>query len=245
MLKKIFLLIKKIKSRASSKVLNRVSFAVLALIGLCLFVLLFWYADFGKVLNLIASIHWLNLAAVLGFVFIVLGIAAWRWQVILRGYGYKKSIADLLGLVFRSAAISLIFPSFEVSGETYKAIRLKKVGVSTPAAFTSVFFDYFSILVVNIVLGAFLLAYVAFSGFQTRPLLIFGGWLVLIAFSLLMVFKKFFKRGWFSDLIIKKACSVSPVVCYTDEKTLEDIKLFDYGVSFFLKESKAASILFS
>ena len=51
---------------------------------------------------------------------------------------------------------------------------------------------------------------------------------------LFMILKKFFQRGWFSQLIIKS----SPVIHYVDDKTLEDIKLFDFGISFFLKESK-------
>ncbi|MEW5805614.1 MAG: lysylphosphatidylglycerol synthase transmembrane domain-containing protein [Patescibacteria group bacterium] len=238
MLRKIFLLIKKIQAWFSSRVFNRIVFVLLAVLGLSLFILLFWYADFNQIIKAISSVFWLNLAAIFGFVFLVLGLAAWRWQLILRGYGYKKSLANLLGLVFRSAAISLIFPSFEVSGETYKAIRLKKTEVSTPAAFASVFFDYFAVLFVNIFFGAGLLAYVALVGFQHHSLLIFGSGMVLFIAFLILLLRKFFQRGWFSEMIVKKICSVNPVVCYTDEKTLEDIKLFDYGISFFLKESK-------
>ena len=226
--------ISSIVKKFSGKAFNRLIFLALALLGILIFFFLFWYADFAKIIALITTLSPLKILAVLGFIFVVFGLAAWRWQIILRGYGYETKQSKLLGLVFRSAAISLIFPSFEISGETFKAFRLRQAEVSTPASFASVFFDYFMVLITNVVFGIGLLVFVMFHGLGNRFLVwpIVG--LIFAAWSLYFILNKFFKRGWFSRLIIKS----SPVVHYVDDKILEDIKLFDFGISFFLKESK-------
>lgn len=239
MFEKIFSLDKKIFSWLRGRTFNRFLFTLLAILGLALFFLLFWYVDFDEVIRVISLVRGWRLIVVLSLIFVVLGIASWRWQLILAGYGYKKSLVKLLGLVFRAAAISLIFPSFEVSGETYKAISLRKFGVSNPAAFASVFFDYFMVLLVNIVLGLGLIVYIILVGFRFSSLIPLISGAVILVIMLVLVLRKFFQRGWFSELMIRRLCSINPVVCYTDEKTLEDIKLFDYGVSFFLKESRS------
>ncbi len=222
----------------ASRTFNRLIFLALALLGILIFFFLFWYADLGEIISLISSLSVLSLLAVLGFIFVVFWLAAWRWQIILRGYGYEIKRSRLSGLVFRSAAISLIFPSFEISGETFKAFRLRQAEVSTPASFASVFFDYFIVLITNIVFGIGLLIFVFVNGLPGGRQAFVTGWpvlgLVFAAVSLYFILKKFFKRGWFSQLIIKS----SPVIHYVDDKTLEDIKLFDFGISFFLKESK-------
>src|SRR3990170_5137147 len=220
--------------RISSRTLNRLVFLGLALVGIVIFLFLFWYADLDKVFSIVKSLPVLGFLAILSFIFVIFGIAAWRWQIILRGYGYEQNFFKLLSLVFRSAMISLIFPSFEISGETFKAFRLKQREVSTPASFASVFFDYFMVLLTNIFFGICLLFFVIFNGFRQNSLAFPVLGLVLAGASLFFIFNKFFKRGWFSQLIIQS----SPVVYYADEKTLEDIKLFDFGISFFLKESK-------
>ncbi len=221
-------------NKFSGRVFNRLIFLVLALLGILIFFFLFWYADLGKVISLIGSLPPLNLLAVLSFIFVVFSLAAWRWQIILRGYGYETKQTKLLGLVFRSAAISLIFPSFEISGETFKAFRLRQAEVSTPASFASVFFDYFMVLITNVVFGIGLLIFALSRGFQGQSSIWLIWGLIFAAWSLYFILKKFFQRGWFSRLIVKS----SPVIHYVDDKTLEDIKLFDFGISFFLKESK-------
>ncbi len=223
-----------VKNLLRGKFANRLIFLALALLGILIFFFLFWYADLDKVVSLIGSLPPLNFLAVLSFIFVVFSLAAWRWQIILRGYGYETKQTKLLGLVFRSAAISLIFPSFEISGETFKAFNLRRAEVSTPASFASVFFDYFMVLITNVVFGIGLLVFALARGFKDQSLIWLVLGLVFAAWSLYFILKKFFKRGWFSQLIIKS----SPVVHYVDDKTLEDIKLFDFGISFFLKESK-------
>jgi len=217
-----------------SKFVNRAAFIFLFLLGVLILGVLIWYVDFREIVSALGRLSAWQIGVVLSFIFIVFLIAAWRWQIILRGYGYEIKQSKLFGLVFRSAAISLVFPSFEISGETFKAFRLRRHEISTPASFASVFFDFFMVLIANVVLGIGLLIYVFFRGPQDESMIwpIIG--LLLAGASLFLILKKFFERGWFSKMIVES----SPVVHYVDEKTLEDIKLFDFGISFFLKESK-------
>lgn len=213
---------------------NKLVFVILAVLGFLVLWAIIDYVDPDQVLKVVSDLSFGEVVFILSFVFVIFGIAAWRWQNILRGYGYEKNFFHLLGIIFKSSAISLILPSFQVSGETYKAFALKRHEVSVPASFASVFFDYFIVLITNLVLGVGLLIYVLQSGFSGG---LTGGailGLCLVFSSLFFVLRQFFRRGWFSGLILK----TSPVVHYASEKTLEDVKLFDFGVSFFLKESR-------
>lgn len=215
-------------ARFSSRFWNRFVFGFLALLGILLFFVLFSYIDIANVFKVLDSLSIRQGVAVGGFIFLTLFISAMRWKMLLLGFGYKKDLYTLIKISFKAAAISLVMPSFEISGETFKALELKKKNVSVPASFASVFFDYFIVMVVNIVLGALLVLFVVSRGFLKGIWV--AGFSVLVLSGLFLFLRRFFKKGWFSSFIIK----CLPV----DEKTIEDVKLFDYGISFFIKESR-------
>jgi len=239
MLKKILLtinkLLKKIVEFFKTKTANLVVFIVLALIGLALFFVLNWFSDFKAISSIISQIKPLYFIALASFAPIVLTIACFRLQTILKGFGYKHiGFPDLLRISFQSSLISLIIPSFEISGETFKANKLKDKGISTPASYATVFFDYLIVFFTNI-LGSFvLLIYVLIKGITgiSWPLIALFALMILVSIFLA---SRFLKRGWFSKFVSK----LIPM----EEKTIENLHLFDYGVSFFMKESRKYLIL--
>ncbi len=166
---KIFSLIKAwvraLQKFFSSIFWQRVMFVLLGTVGVGMFFLLFYFAGLSKVYGVLLGLTWWQLAAIPLFVMVTYLIAAWRWLVILRGFGYQTNFMTLVRIIYKSAAVSLLVPSFEISGETFKALRLKQHQVSAPASFASAFFDYFVNLVITLLLSSFLIIYVIFQGF--------------------------------------------------------------------------------
>ena len=226
--------LKKIIEFFKTKTANLVIFAVLAIIGLALFFVLSWFSDFQAISSVISQIKPLYFIALVSFAPIVLTIACFRLKTILKGFGYNLKFSELLKVSFQSSLISLIIPSFEISGETYKANKLKDKGVSTPASYATVFFDYLIVFFTNF-LGAFvLLVYVLTKGITKISWWLIAIFVLLILVSIFLA-SRFLKRGWFSKFVSK----LIPM----EEKTIENLHLFDYGVSFFVKESRKYLIL--
>ena len=228
-LKVISKIVKKIADFFKTKTANLIVFAVLAIIGLTLFFVLSWFSDFQTISSVISQIKPLYFIALVSFAPIILTIACLRLQVILKGFSYDFKFSELLRISFQSSLISLIIPSFEISGETYKANKLKSKGVSTPASYATVFFDYLIVSFTNILGALGLLIYVFTTGITEIP-----GWSIAISVLMILIsiflVSRFLTRGWFSKFVSK----LIPM----EEKTIENLHLFDYGVSFFVKESK-------
>jgi len=218
----------KIRAFFSSRAINSIVFFLLACCGVFLFIIMERYARLSAVANLVASVPWFGICLVASFPFVVYGIAALRWKYILRGYGYAIAYKKLLRASLESTAVSIILPSFQISGETYKAVETQKWGVSKPAAFASVFFDFFIVFCVNTIGGFALLAYIIIKGWRGISLVSGIGTVVFLIVGILLA-RMVVKPGWFTRMMKKSV----PL----DERNLESVGLFDYGISFFMKNA--------
>ena len=225
----LFLRIRDFWSRASHNAVDRIVFVLLACLGFGLLFVMGWYAGMSKIGGIISALPFSRFALLVGFVFVVYAIATARWLLILRGYGYALSPFKLFMTLFKAATVSMIFPSFEISGETYKAYQLQKLGVSKPAAFASVFFEFFTIFIINAMGGLLVLGYVMIQGWRSFSLVGAVSTLGFVALAV-MLFVKVSKPGWFTSMV-KKSIPLR-------DADMEAVGLFDYGISFFLRESR-------
>ncbi len=226
----LFLRIRDLVARVSHNAVDRIAFVLLACTGFGLLFVMGWYAGIGKIAGILSGLPFSRFVFLVAFVALVYVIATVRWLLILRGYGYALSPVRLFLTLFKAATVSTIFPSFEISGETYKAYQLQKFGVSKPAAFASVFFEFFTIFIVNAVGGLFVLGYVMIQGWRTFSLLGVASTLGFVGLAIAL-FTKVSKPGWFTSMV-KKSIPLR-------DTDLEAVGLFDYGISFFLRESRA------
>ncbi len=226
---RLFLRIKDFITRASHKAADRLIFAALALLGFGLLFVIAWYAGAAKIAGVISAVPLWQFASLFGFAIVVYAIATMRWLLILRGYGYTIPFFRVFFMLFKAATVSLVFPSFEISGETYKAFQLQKFGVSKPAAFAAVFFEFFTIFLVNAAGGLVVLAFIMVQGWRTFSLVGFAS-TILFAGAALFLFKKFSRQGWFTAMV-KRSIPLQ-------DEDVEAVGLFDYGISFFLHESR-------
>jgi uncharacterized protein (TIRG00374 family) len=210
------------------KISQWIVFVFLLAIGLFLLAVLLRYVDVHAVLAAFQSLSFAQQSAVVSFIFVTLAIAAYRWQVILRGFGYRQPFVKLLGFTFRAAAVSFFIPSFEISGETMKALKLARHGVSRPASFASILFDFVIMGGTNIILGLITAGIAVAWGLHS------GAWVIVSAVAIICVLvlavRHLVRRGTASAFILR----CIPV----NDKTSEEIQLFDYGISFFLKYSR-------
>ena len=225
----LFLGVKDIVARVSHNAVDRVIFVLLACAGFGLLFIMGWYAGMAKIVGIVSALPFSRFALLVGFMLIVYTLATARWLLILRGYGYSLSWFKLFATLFKAATVSMIFPSFEISGETYKAYQLQKLGVSKPAAFASVFFEFFAIFIINAVGGLLVLGYVMIQGWRSFSLVGVASTLAFIALAVAL-FVKVSKPGWFTAMV-KKSIPLR-------DSDLEAVGLFDYGISFFLRESR-------
>jgi uncharacterized protein (TIRG00374 family) len=214
--------------------LNRLVFVFLCLVGILALSYVIGQIEVGAVFQAVKELSWVEVLALVGCTLLVVFISAWRWQIILRGFGYREHLWKLMKRVMKASAVSFLVPSFEISGETFKGLELQRHGVSVPASFASVFFDYILILSINWAGGLLILFYVLFQGLAFKVEWAILGALIALAVFFLML-RRLFTRGTLSRFLAR----CIPL----NEKTVEAVQLFDYGLSFFVRESRRYLIL--
>ncbi|KKU10895.1 MAG: hypothetical protein UX65_C0006G0012 [Parcubacteria group bacterium GW2011_GWB1_46_8] len=214
---------------------NRIVFLALCSMGIGAL----WYVgrqvDLINIGTAIKTLSFLQILSLLVFVFGIVFISAVRWYIILRGFGYRESLWRLMKRITKASAVSFVVPSFEISSETFKGMELQRHGISVPASFASVFFDFILILIVNIGGGSLLLLHVLFQGLFRAEWAFAGACVVLV--SCFFLLRRILKPGTLSRFLVK----CIPL----NEKSVEAVQLFDYGLSFFVKESRKYLILAS
>jgi uncharacterized membrane protein YbhN (UPF0104 family) len=229
---KMSLIFKTIIAETRRFVQGRSAQRLLFLVLVCLGLATFWYVarqtNWDSLRQVFSGLSWRQIAAIPGFVLATILISAFRWHAILRGFGYQEPVWKLMKRVGKASAVSFVVPSFEISSETFKGLELQRHGVSPAASFASVFFDFILVLIINLSGGLLVFAVVLFQNLFQVEMALIGACLALAA--LFVFLRRIFRQGTLSRFLTR----CIPL----NEKNTEAVQLFDYGLSFFLKESR-------
>ncbi|MBI1974732.1 MAG: flippase-like domain-containing protein [Parcubacteria group bacterium] len=136
-----------------------------------------------------------EIAAIFLFPFLAFLLAAARLKLILGSFSVYQSLWRLWRLVFAGAAMSLLIPSYDVVGQTTRALILKRKGIEGPVVFSVLALDFVARAVTNVVFSLLLLSLVIRVGYLFMvPLLCVAVFLLWKAMSRGGTFTKFLRR---------------------------------------------------
>jgi uncharacterized protein (TIRG00374 family) len=211
---------------------RRLGIIFLSLVGGALFWIVLTSLGSEEILKIARELQWWEAALIFSFPIFSFAIAAARWQVVLRAVGEEVAFRSLLKKIFVGAAVSLIAPSFDISGQTTKAISLRRDNVASSTVFASLFLDNLARVFANISFTFFALAAVLVLGFSSlRDLIIL--WSVAGLLLLLVFLWKMVRRGNRFGQFLFRLFPVS-------DATVEEVDRFWELLRFSLNERRLA-----
>jgi len=170
------------------KVFLRKSFIfLLSLFGIFLLWILIQAIGVKDVIRAVSALSWWQVMVIAIFPLLTYFLGALRWRLILRASATKINLIKLWQWTFYGAAVSLVAPSFDISGQTTKGFLLRRAAGHDAVAFGSVFLDSL-VRAVNNFSWTFIFLALAliFGSASSQNLLLFwilAAMLVLIAFT--------------------------------------------------------------
>ena len=105
--------------------------------------LIYWVisnTEVGKILGVLRSVHWAWLLASAPLILVVVGITAFRWQLLLKAQGIELGFLAATKWTYVGAFFNSVFPGL-TGGDFLKAYYVSKETTLRAAAATSVFVD--------------------------------------------------------------------------------------------------------
>lgn len=174
--------------------LRKFFIGILSAIGILLFFLLLRRMGLSRLKEMSMLLSPWETVLIFLFPLLTFLIAAFRWKVIFSAAGEAIGLWKLWRWTFSGAALSLVVPSFDLSGQTAKAVFAKKSGVAEGIAFGSVFLDAFVRAVNNLVFTLFLLVAVPLFGTLSKERIV-SVWIVGGTLFILLLLWEFLRRG--------------------------------------------------
>jgi len=132
---------------------RKILVAIFTLVGAAMLVWSLRHIGINRVIAALAMIRPWQIAVILVLPFIAFAIAALRLKILLKGFGQEAQFFRLWRLIFTGFVVSYIAPSFDLSGQTVKALILSSQGLPRPAAMAALAVDSASRFLVNTVGG--------------------------------------------------------------------------------------------
>jgi len=118
-----------------------------------LVVAILWWADPGRVVQVVANANPAWLLAGLAASALSNFVSAQRWRALAGWLGHRIGAIAAAGVYFRAVAINALLPGAIVGGDVYRAVALNHRGLPALEAGLSVFLDRLSGLWMLVVLG--------------------------------------------------------------------------------------------
>jgi|GEM_PF-2572107 len=178
----------------TKRLVKKAAVVLLSASGLALLLILIRNIGFREIQHAVGFIHRWQALAIMSFPLLSFAIASLRWKFIIRSAHGDASFLKLLSWEFMGQSVSLIAPSFTVSGQAAKGLLFKKSGVASAVAFGSVGFDAFVRLIAILALTFVLLAIVLIEGADSVQALE-ALWLVALGCIAALFLWGFLRRG--------------------------------------------------
>lgn len=136
---------------------RKILVAIFTLAGAVMLVLTLRHIGLESVVEALRMIRSWQIAVILVLPCLTFAIAAWRLKILLAGFGQEANFFYLWRLIFTGFVVSYIAPSFDLAGQTVKALILSSQGISRPAAMAALAIDAMARFLVNSV-GALVVA---------------------------------------------------------------------------------------
>ena len=106
--------------------MKKKSFFISIVIGLAIFVLVFWRIGITKIINVLSLISPLKFLILLCIMLLAIFFSVLKWKIILKTQGYDISFIKLFFIKLVGYSVSYIIPSANLGGEPVRAMILKK-----------------------------------------------------------------------------------------------------------------------
>lgn len=177
---------------------NTLKSLLVAVITLFIFYLLFTQIDGTSVIQILSNANLFYILASILTLALIIPIAVFRWQVILKVTGHPLSFWRCLNILMAALPLTSITPS--KSGDVVKAYYLKNeipMSITIGTVFTERVFDVLSLIIISII-GSIFYFKIEFLIILTPVLLVVTGLLVVISNSNLKI--PLIKDSWNSKL---------------------------------------------
>ncbi len=222
--------------------MKKKSFFISIIVGLAIFILVFWRIGLTKIINALSLISPLKFLIALCIMLIAILFSVLKWKIILKAQGYNVSFIKLFFIKLVGYSVSYIIPSANLGGEPVRAIILKKESdIPLTKNIASVIVDKSLELTVgflSLLLAVFLLIINYTLPKNTIAVLLFA-----VGFFLIMLYlfytKTLSNKGFFSSII--KFFRIDRINFIKNIK--KDIENTEEHVSRFFKKQKKAFLI--
>ena len=184
--------------------MKKKSFFISIIVGLAIFILVFWRIGLTKIIIILSLISPLKFLLLLCIMLFAIFFSVLKWKIILKTQGYDISFIKLFFIKLVGYSVSYIIPSANLGGEPVRAIILKKESdIPITKSIASVIVDKSLELTVGflfLLLAVFLLLINYTLPKNTIAVLLFA-----VGFFLIMLYlfytKTLSNKGFFSSII--------------------------------------------
>ncbi len=222
--------------------MKKKSFFISIIVGLAIFVLVFWKIGLTKIITILSLISPLQFLLALCVMLLAIFVSVLKWQIILKAQGYNINFIKLFFIKLVGYSVGYIIPSANLGGEPVRVIILKKESdIPLTKNIASVIVDKSLELTVGflfLLLAVFLLLISYTLSRNTIAILLFA-----VGFFLIMLYlfytKTLSNKGFFSSII--KFFRIDRIIYIQNIK--KDIEKTEEQVSRFFKKQKKAFLI--
>lgn len=219
--------------------MKKKSFFISIIVGLAIFILVFWRIGLTKIIIILSLISPLKFLLLLCIMLFAIFFSVLKWKIILKTQGYDISFIKLFFIKLVGYSVSYIIPSANLGGEPVRAMILKKESdIPITKSIASVIVDKSLELTVGflfLLLAVFLLLISYTLPRNTIVILLFA-----VGFFLIMLYLFYTKtlnnKGFFSSII--RFFRIDRISYIKNIK--KDIEKTEEQISRFFKKQKRA-----